>query len=249
MDAGRRPDAASRGTLIQRCLLRPLSPQTGRSGLLGIHRMTYQLTPAAVAEANGCEVTHVARCQPTDAERFRRQCDRRGARTVRPRLACKVRGPLETDAPVGQLGYSVSGARIAFRSCSFGHADDGSTLTLWKFDSAKWPVLQISESTGFRALLRSPEPLRVRIPASQPRNLPCVFNNLQHRVTLLSNSRGASCRSRRDISASQHDRLPARCAFLAGLDSAPTKSKRKSVPAAWARSIGPSTGGLAGPSQ
>jgi hypothetical protein len=41
----------------------------------------------------------------------------------------------------GSWGTQVSGARIAFRSCSFGHADDGSTLTLWKFDSAKWPVL------------------------------------------------------------------------------------------------------------
>ena len=40
------------------------------SGLVGIGRTNHQLEGAAVTQSNGCEVTHVARGQTTDAERL-----------------------------------------------------------------------------------------------------------------------------------------------------------------------------------
>jgi len=46
------------------------------SGIVGVRRMNHQFERAAVAESNGCEVTHAARSQTTDAERLGERHDR-----------------------------------------------------------------------------------------------------------------------------------------------------------------------------
>ena len=46
------------------------------SGLIGIRWMNHEVERPAVPESNGSEVTHVARCQPTDAERLGQRHDR-----------------------------------------------------------------------------------------------------------------------------------------------------------------------------
>jgi len=49
---------------------------TCESGIVGIRRMNHQLERTAVAESNGREVTHIARGQTMDAERFGERHDR-----------------------------------------------------------------------------------------------------------------------------------------------------------------------------